>query len=179
MLVLTRKKNESLLLDGRIRIEVVTLSRAAVRLRLTAPRSLHLARAADRRVQRSRPDSSRDEDLLGVEVIHATLVNQQFLPLGANITLGVLDADQTRVLLFVEAPQGMCIATAEPEPPRPKRQASEQNLLQFMKPGTERTEPPPEPAAPAPSPPEVLPRVVEPAPRLLPFPQVAKRQAGR
>ena len=42
MLVLSRKKSEAILIDGVIRIEVVNMAKATVRVRLTAPRSLQL-----------------------------------------------------------------------------------------------------------------------------------------
>jgi sRNA-binding carbon storage regulator CsrA len=180
MLILSRKKNEALLLDGLIRLEVVSLCRSAVRLRLTAPRSLQLSGAAAARESRGRTEPAQGEGPLGVEVFHATLVNQQHLPLGQAITVAVLDADRSRALLFIDAPSGTSVATLEPDARRARRPPSEQNLLQFMSSGADRPEgsagdssPPPDRSGQPPSP-------GPPSPRLLPFlpPPAARRARG-
>ncbi len=170
MLVLSRKKNEALLIGGSIRLEVLSLAKATVRLRLTAPRNLQPLRASARRVDRA--ESVGSEGSLGEEVATITLLNQQVVALGESISLGVLDADRSRVLIFVDAPIGTVVSTHEPEMRSGTRGAVEQDLLQFMKPGEERPDVSPnistekadarrEPAA-----------EVDAAPKFLPFPLV-------
>jgi sRNA-binding carbon storage regulator CsrA len=179
MLVLTRKKNEALLLDGLIRLEVVSLGRATVRLRLTAPRSLHVAGGSIRRESRVRTSAIESPSPLGVEVIHATLVNQQHLSLGEAIIVAVLDADESRVLLFVDAPMGTNITSLEPEPRDRARQSTKQNLLQFMKLSAERSDAIPEQPSLAASLSEDTSTDEEDGPKLLPFsPPMPHRARG-
>ena len=45
MLVLTRKSDEVLLIDGKIRVQVLSIDKGRVRLGITAPRSVPVARA--------------------------------------------------------------------------------------------------------------------------------------
>jgi len=176
MLVLSRKKHEAILIGGSIRLEVLSLAKAAVRLRLTAPRSLQPLRAPSRRVDRTEPVGS--EGSPGEEVATITLLNQQVIALGESISLGVLDADRSRVLVFVDAPIGTAVSTREPEMRSGLRGADEQNLLQFMKPSEER----PDVAASLSEEGTVSPHEPAPegqaAPKVLPFPSAAGRAKG-
>ena len=140
MLVLSRKKSEAILIDGVIRIEVVNMAKATVRVRLTAPRSLQLPHGAARKEALDRQDSPARTTLVGTDVFHMTLVNQQVVPLGESMSLGVVDADKSRVLFFVDAPLSTSVTAVGQEGPDRANTPSNQILLQFMRQGTERPE---------------------------------------
>jgi len=137
MLVLSRRKSEVILIDGVIRIEVLNLMKATVRLRVSLPKGLEPSPSGVRKEPRERDDGPGKGAQTGVNIIHMTLVNQQVVALDPAISLGVVDADKARVLLFVDASAGTCVSTLEPHVPKRKDGAAKQNLLQFMGPGTE------------------------------------------
>ncbi len=145
MLVLSRKKSEAILIDGVIRIEVVNMAKATVRVRLMAPRSLQIPHGATRKETRDRLDSATKASPVGVDVFHMTLVNQQVVPLGQSVSLGVVDADKSRVLFFVDAPVGTSVMAVDPEGQDRANAPPNQILLQFMRQGTERPDEPREP----------------------------------
>src|SRR5271165_7623921 len=138
MLVLSRKKCEAILIDGVIWIEIVNMAKATVRVRLMAPRSLQLPHGAARKETRDRQDSPARISPVGMDVFHMTLVNQQVVPLGESVNLGVVDADKSRVLFFVDAPVGTSVMAVDQEGPERAHAPANQNLLQFMRQGTER-----------------------------------------
>jgi carbon storage regulator CsrA len=140
MLVLSRKKNEAILIDGVIRIEVVNVAKATVRVRLTAPRSLQLPRGLAKKEARDRQDSPPRMSPVGVDVFLMTLVNQQVVPIGESVSLGVVDADKSRVLFFVDAPLGTSVTAVEQEELDRENPSSKQILLQFMGQGADRPE---------------------------------------
>jgi carbon storage regulator CsrA len=175
MLVLTRRKNEAVLIGGQIRIEVAGLARASVRLRLTAPREFRPPRGVTR--SEARPRDDRSEGALGIEVAFLTMVNQQTLALGGSISLGVLDADRSRVLLFVDAPAGTTVETPEREPPLSRAEGSRQSLLDFMNGVPDRPEPSPESAGACLDQVGRSPADPVEAPRLLPFPSRRGKKA--
>ncbi len=140
MLVLSRKKSEAILIDGVIRIEVINMIKAMVRVRLMAPRSLQLPHGGARKDIRDRQDTPARTAPVGMDVFHMTLVNQQVLPLGKCLNLGVVDVDKSRVLFFVDAPPGTSIIAAEPEGPDCANASAKQILLQFMGQDAERTD---------------------------------------
>ncbi len=142
MLVLSRKKSEAILIDSLIRIEVVSMAKATVRVRLMAPRSLQLPHGVVRKETRDRQDSASRAAPVGMDVFHMTLVNQQVVPLGESVSLGVVDADKTRVLFFVDAPVGTSITAVDQERPNRASTSSNQILLQFMGQSNERPEEP-------------------------------------
>src|SRR5208283_3935764 len=113
MLVLSRKKSEAILIDGVIRIEVVNIAKATVRVRVIAPRSLQLPHGFARKEARDRQDSPARTSPMGVHVYHMTLVNQQVVPLCESMSLGVVDADKSRVLFFVDAPVGTSVMAVD------------------------------------------------------------------
>jgi len=137
MLVLSRKKCEAILIDGAIRIEIVNMAKATVRLRLMAPRNLQLPHGVARKEIRDRQDSSARISPVGMDVFHMTLVNQQIVDLGESVSLGIVDADKSRVLFFVDAPAGTSVMAVDQEEPD-RANAPAQNLLQFMGQGAER-----------------------------------------
>ncbi len=138
MVVLSRKKSEAILIDGVIRIEVVNTAKATVRVRLTSPRGLQLPLGIARKETRDRQDSPARISPVGVDVFHMTLVNQQVVPLGESMSLGVVDADKSRVLFFVDAPVGTSVRAVDQEARSRANAPANQNLLQFMRQGTER-----------------------------------------
>ncbi len=77
---------------------------------------------------------------MGVDVFHMTLVNQQVVPLGQSMSLGVVDADKSRVLFFVDAPVGTSVRAVDQEARSRANAPANQNLLQFMRQGTERAD---------------------------------------
>ncbi len=176
MLVLSRKKNESILIDGLVRIDIVNVTRATVRLRLLVPRNPPGLTGAVRNEAKPRDDPASRLTSLGVDVRLMTLVNQQVVTLSEAISFGVVDADKSRVLLFVDAPLGTSIAALEPEDRDHDRHGPRQNLLQFMGQGTnrdddrERTD-----LASAPREPK-RPDASEHGPSLLPFPAPMSRR---
>ena len=132
MLVLSRRKSEVILIDGVIRIEVLNLMKATVRLRVTLPKGLEPSLSGVRKEPRERDDGPGKGAQTGVNMVHMTLVNQQVVALDPAISLGVVDVDKARVLLFVDAPVGTGISTLEPHDPTRKNGAAKQNFLQFM-----------------------------------------------
>jgi carbon storage regulator CsrA len=138
MLVLSRKKSEAILIDGVIRIKVVNTAKATVRVRLMSPRSLQLPLGIARKEIRDRQDSPARISPVGVDVFHMTLVNQQVVPLGESMSLGVVDADKFRVLFFVDAPMGTSVMAVDRAGQDRANPSSNQILLQFMGQGTER-----------------------------------------
>jgi sRNA-binding carbon storage regulator CsrA len=148
MLVLSRKKSEAILIDGVIRIEVVNLIKAMVRVRLLAPRGLQLPRSAARKEIRDPHDSLARTNAAAMDVFHMTLVNQQILPLRECLNLGVVDVDKSRALFFVDAPLGTSVMAAEPDAQDRAGASPSQILLQFMAQGAERPEQQREKSAP-------------------------------
>ena len=144
MLVLSRKKSEAILIDGVLRIEVVNVAKATVRVRLMAPRGLQLPHGIARKETRDRHDSPASISPVAMDVVHMTLVNQQVVPLGESVSLGVVDADKSRVVFCVDAPVGTSIMAIDQEGLDRANASPNQILLQFMGQGTERLDEYPE-----------------------------------
>ena len=178
MLVLSRRKNESILIDGVIRVEVVTVTKAAVRVRLMAPRSLHLPRGIDRGDESGRDESDAVSVPVGLDVSHLTLVNQQIIALGEFISLGVVDADKARAVFFVDAPTGMSVTALKTQEPDSRNLASRQNLLQFMGLPAERASEDRGQTAPAAGTGQGGPSTDERGPELIPFPRQRPGDSG-
>jgi len=148
MLVLSRKKCEAILIDGLIRIEIVNMAKATVQVRLMAPRSLQLPHGVARKETRDRQDSPARISPVAMDVFHMTLVNQQIVHLSESVSLGVVDADKSRVLFFVDAPVGTSVTAVDREGLDRSNASSNQILLQFMGQGTEPPDEHPEKPAP-------------------------------
>ena len=148
MLVLSRKKSEAILIDGVIRIEVVNTAKATVRVRLMSPRSLQLPHGVARKETRDRQDSPARISPVGMDVYHMILINQQIVDLGESVSLGVVDADKSRVLFFVDAPAGTSVMAVDQAGQDRANAPASQVLLQFMRQGAERPEEPREQPAP-------------------------------
>ncbi len=178
MLVLSRKKSEAILIDGVLRIEVVNVAKATVRVRLMAPRSLQLPHGIARKETRDRHDSPASISPVAMDVVHMTLVNQQVVPLGESVSLGVVDADKSRVVFLVDAPVGTCVMAVDPEGLDRANASSNQILLQFMGQGTERLDEHPEQQDPGVGSREGQTPSDESSPDVLPFPSKSTRQAS-
>jgi sRNA-binding carbon storage regulator CsrA len=170
MVVLARKKHEAILIDGVIRIEVVNVTKATVRVRLRAPRGLPSLQglAPKGGIQRDAPPARIVP--VGMDDFLMTLVNQQVVNLGESISLGVVDADKSRVLFFVDAPLGITVTALKTQGEDRPGTSPQQTLLQFM--GQASEYPRGDRAAPASASGGALGdvRVDEPEPKLLPFP---------
>jgi hypothetical protein len=105
-----------------------------------------------------------------------TLVNQQVVSLSGSISFGVVDADKSRALLFVDAPPGMSVTALEPESRDDDRHGPRQNLLQFMGPATDRDDDREGPDVRSGPREPHLPEAGEPGPSLLPFPAPVSRR---
>ena len=75
-----------------------------------------------------------------MDVFHMTLVNQQIVHLSESVSLGVVDADKSRVLFFVDAPVAASVMAVDREGVDRANASSNQILLQFMGQGTERSD---------------------------------------
>ena len=173
MLVLARKKHEAILIDGLIRIEVVNVGKATVRVRLRAPRGLAPPprQGSTFRENAPREASSARVVPVGIDDFLMTLVNQQVVNLGESISLGVVDADKSRALFFVDAPLGMSVTALKHEGDDRPRSSIRQTLLQFMGQQEHQSAPDLPPAAQHPDVAGQVPSADdEPEPKLLPFP---------
>jgi sRNA-binding carbon storage regulator CsrA len=132
MVVLARKKHEAILIDGVIRIEVVNVTKATVRVRLRAPRGLPSLQglAPKSGIQRDAPPARIVP--VGMDDFLMTLVNQQVVNLGESISLGVVDADKSRVLFFVDAPMGIPVTALKTQGEDRPGSSAQQTFLQFM-----------------------------------------------
>jgi len=86
---------------------------------------------------------------VGMDVFDMTLVNQQIVHLGESVSLGVVDADKSRVLFFVDVPVGMSVRAVDQAGLERPNASSNQILLPFMGQGTERPDEDREKPAPA------------------------------
>ncbi len=107
---------------------------------------------------------------MGMEVFHMTLINQQIVHLGESVSLGVVDADKSRVLFFVDAPAGTSVMAVGQAGQDRANASSNQILLQFMGQGTERLDAHREKPAPAVASREGQTASVGSGPDVLPFP---------
>src|SRR5438270_9080021 len=106
MLVLSRKKNEAIVIGGAIEIGVVNLTKATVRVRLSAPRSMQVVRGVVKKELGAEAEPATTTNPAGIDTMSLTLVNQQVIELGKSVSLGVVDVDRSRALFFVDAPPG-------------------------------------------------------------------------
>jgi sRNA-binding carbon storage regulator CsrA len=139
MLVLSRKKHEAILIDGAIRIDVVKLGKATVHVRLRAPRCLAPIRGPMPKEGSPREDTSARVALAGRDD-YMTLVNEQVVSLGESISLGVVDADKSRALFFVDAPQGISVKALKPQSEVRPASSDHQHFLQFMSQSSDQAE---------------------------------------
>jgi sRNA-binding carbon storage regulator CsrA len=140
MLVLSRKKCEAILIDGSIRIDIVNTAKAMVRVRLMTPQNLQVPHGVARKEIRDQQDSTTRISPVGMDVVHMTLINQQVVNLSESVSLGVVDADKSRVLFFVDAPAGTSVMAVDQAGQDYTKAPANQVLLQFMRQGAERPE---------------------------------------
>jgi Global regulator protein family len=170
MLVLARKKHEAILIDGVIRIEVVNVGKATVRVRLRAPRGMPSLQGLAPKNGLPREASPARVVPVGMDEFLMTLLNQQVVNLGESISLGVVDADKSRALFFVDAPLGMSVTALKHQGDDRPSLSSRQNLLQFMGQAGEMSGPNCDQPAPGAGAEFKNTSIEEPEPKLLPFP---------
>ena len=139
MLVVSRRKNEVILIDGAIEIEVVNVTKATVRVRLSAPRSMQVVRGLVKKELGAEAEPATKANSAGIDALNLTLVSQQVIELGTAITLGVVDVDRSRALFFIDAPVGTNVLASDQRTACcSQNPTARQNLLQFMSPPSER-----------------------------------------
>jgi carbon storage regulator CsrA len=138
MLVLSRKKNEAIVIGGAIEIGVVNVTKATVRVRLSAPKSMKVVRGVVKKELGAEAEPANTANPAGIDTLNLTLVNQQVIELGKSVSLGVVDVDRSRALFFVDAPPGTSVLAADQRAAGGKNASAEQSLLQFMTPPSER-----------------------------------------
>jgi sRNA-binding carbon storage regulator CsrA len=126
MLVLARKRSETLIIDGTIRVEVLSLSAGVARLRFLAPRRVPISRGVARHASTCAVEAVNagvgESDMVpvGMRALDLLLAKTQVLTLGSEIHIGLVDIDSTRALLFVDAPRDVSVQTGETEKPAPR-----------------------------------------------------------
>jgi carbon storage regulator CsrA len=132
MLVLSRKKNEAILIDGAIEIGVVNVTKAIVRVRLSAPKSMKMVRGFVNKELGAEAEPASTATPAGIDSLNLTLVNHQVIELGKSVSLGVVDVDRSRAVFFVDAPPGTNVLATDQRTVRGRNASAKQNLLQFM-----------------------------------------------
>jgi carbon storage regulator CsrA len=138
MLVFSRRKNEAILIDGAIEIEVVNVTKATVRVRLSAPRCMQVVRGFVKKELGAELEPANKANPVGIDTLNLTLVSQQVIELGTSISLGIVDVDRSRALFFIDAPPGTSVLAADQRAACCQNPTARQNLLQFMSPPSER-----------------------------------------
>ena len=113
MLVVSRRKNEAIVIDGAIEIEVVNVTKATVRVRLSAPRCMQVVRGFVKKELGAEAEPATKANPAGIDTLNLTLVSQQVIELGKSISLGVVDVDRSRALFFVDAPPGTSVLATD------------------------------------------------------------------
>lgn len=127
MVVLARKRSETLLIDGTIRVEVLGLSGGMARLRFLAPTRIPISRGVARHAQTCAMEAINagadvsGVDLVGMRAVDLLLGTTQVLTVGREIHIGLVDIDSSRALLFIDAPHDVSVQTGETETPKRRR----------------------------------------------------------
>jgi sRNA-binding carbon storage regulator CsrA len=110
MLVIARKRHESVTIDGNIRVEVLRLTGGVARLRFAAPKRIAIQRGVARLGDPPAFEALNGGiDAAGMGVVDLTLCDQQIITVRNDIHLGLVDIDATRAVLFVDAPDGISV----------------------------------------------------------------------
>lgn len=138
MLVLARKRNEALVIDGMVRIEVLRLAGGVARLRFTAPKSVPVLRGVAKAGDPPAVEAiNRGIDASGMGVVDLTLGTQQVVTVGDDIHVGLVDITSSRAVLFIDATRDVSVdsgvrAKGGPKAARAdKGETAEQGLLPF------------------------------------------------
>jgi sRNA-binding carbon storage regulator CsrA len=138
MLVLARRRNESLVIDGAIRVEVLRLAGGVARLRFTTPQSVPVMRGVAKAGDPSAVEAINGGiDASGMGIVDLTLGVQQVVTVGEDIHVGLVDVSAARVLLFVDAEHDVAVDSGAGAKGRSKAghsgkgEGSEQGLLPF------------------------------------------------
>jgi sRNA-binding carbon storage regulator CsrA len=119
MLVIARKRHEAVTIDGHIRVEVLCLTPGVARLRFVAPPEVAIHRGVTRPGEPAAVEARNGRlDGSGMGVLDLTLCDQQIITVGDDIYLGLMDVDKTRAVLFVDAPETVCVHVEPAARPR-------------------------------------------------------------
>jgi sRNA-binding carbon storage regulator CsrA len=135
MLVVSRKKHETIDIDGSIHVEIVSHMKDLVWVKLLTPRSVNVTAGSKKELRGNSLGSSNATTINGHDQFNLAIGTREFVRLGDAIVLGVIDADSSRALFFVEAPTGTTIVAHSKSELEPEVRSSGQSLLQFMEPG--------------------------------------------
>jgi sRNA-binding carbon storage regulator CsrA len=145
MLVLARARNQAVVIDGAIRVEVLQLAGDVARLRFLTPRHVPIQRGVAKFGGGPAAEAVNGGiDSSGMGVVDLNLGCEQVITVGSDIHLGLVDIDKTRALLFIDAPREISVRPDGENKPKPgsgRRGASTaQGLLPFPSPpnGLER-----------------------------------------
>jgi sRNA-binding carbon storage regulator CsrA len=123
MLVIARKRHEAVTIDGAIRVEVLCVAPGVARLRFVAPREVAIHRGVTRPGEPAAVEArngSLDGSGMGMGVFDLTLCDQQIITVRDDIHLGLMDVDKTRAVLFVDAPDTVCVHVEPATAARPR-----------------------------------------------------------
>jgi sRNA-binding carbon storage regulator CsrA len=135
MLVLSRKKTECIVIDGTIQVEVVSHLKGLVYIKLLTPRALSVTLGPKREPRDGFATQPPPKPINGHDQLNLAIAIRDVVRLGDRISLGVVDADATRVLFVVDAPPGTKIRAVGKLELEPDVRSTGQSLLQFMEPG--------------------------------------------
>jgi sRNA-binding carbon storage regulator CsrA len=125
MLVVARKRHETLTIDGNIRVEVLSLGREMARLRFATPRGIAIQRGVPRPGEPAAIEAANGGiDDSGMALVDLTLCGQQIVTVRDDIHLSLVDVDATRALLFIDAPDGVGVRVELTSRPRTSGHAS-------------------------------------------------------
>jgi hypothetical protein len=134
MLVVSRKKHESIVIDGSIHVEVVSHMKDLVWVKLLTPRSL-MVTVGSKKPLRENSLSTKPKAVNGHDQLNLAIGTREFVRLGESIVLGLVDADTSRALFLVDVPRGTKVVAQTKQELAPEVRSTGQSLLQFMEPG--------------------------------------------
>jgi carbon storage regulator CsrA len=127
MLVIARKRSETLIIDGTIRVEVLSVSGGMARLRFLAPRRIPISRGVVQPASAAFDEAASGgldasgKDPVGLRVEDLLLAKTQVVTLGTEIHMGLVDIDSARALIFVDAPRDVSVQAGETEKPEKRK----------------------------------------------------------
>jgi sRNA-binding carbon storage regulator CsrA len=146
MVVIARGRNEAVIIDGTIRVEVLRLAGDLARLRLQTPKDVPVQRGVAKAGDPAAIEAINGGiDATGMGVVELTLASQHVITIGEEFHVGLLDIAAGRAVLFLDVPCEVSVTTEDAGPVRPrlraKGEARGQRMLPF--PNTSAGEPPP------------------------------------
>jgi sRNA-binding carbon storage regulator CsrA len=121
MLVIARGRNEAVVIDDTIRVEVLRLTGGVVRLRILAPKGVPVLRGVAKAGDPPAVEAvNGGVDATGLGAVELSLGPQHVITLGADIHLGLIDIAAGRAMLFVDGPADIAVKAEETGASRPK-----------------------------------------------------------